>query len=307
MFNVSRRRVLVSALLTVPWVSACSVSPPAAIADVGPDAGNEPARITALAPRFAQLERDARARLGVAAFDTGTGARIAYRADELFPLCSTWKVLAVAALLLRSTREPMLLQRTILIRQEDLIDGALVTAQHVGQQMSVEQLCAATIRYSDNTAGNLLLDVLGGTAAVTAYARTLGDPITRLDRKEPEVNSAFAGDLRDTTTPLAMLGDLQKIVLSGALPAPQAALLQSWLLGSMLGAQRIRAGVPPAWRVADKTAGGVNGVNGDIAVIWPPYRAPLLLTIFVARPDRSNDGLPKMIADATRLVATAFA
>jgi beta-lactamase class A len=303
MTDLSRRRMLVSTLLTVPWVSACSASPPA----IGADATGAAARATALASRFAQLERGASTRLGVAAFDTGTGARIAYRADELFPMCSTWKVLAVAALLLRSTREPRLLQQTILIRQEDLIEGALVTAQHVGQQMSAEQLCAAAIRYSDNTAGNLLLDVLGGTAAVTAYARTLGDPITRLDRKEPEVNTGFAGDPRDTTTPLAMLGDLQKIVLSGALPAPQAALLQSWLLGSMLGAQRIRAGVPSTWRVADKTAGGVNGLNGDIAIIWPPLRAPLLLAIFVARPDRSNDGLPKVIADATRLVAAAFA
>jgi len=303
MTDISRRRVLVSALLTVPWVSACRASPPAA----GANAVGTAAHITALAPRFAQLEKDAHARLGLAAFDTGSGARITYRADELFPMCSTWKVLAVAALMLRSTREPTLLQQTIPIRQEDLLEGATVTAPQVGREMTVEQLCAAAIRYSDNTAGNLLLDVLGGTAAVTAYARSLGDPVTRLDRNEPEVNSAFAGDPRDTTTPLAMLCDLRKIVLSDALPARQAALLQSWLLGSMLGAQRIRAGVPSTWRVADKTAGGVNGVNGDIAVIWPPQRAPLLLTIFVARPDRSNDGLPRVIADATRLVAAAFA
>jgi beta-lactamase class A len=304
MTDRSRRRVLATALFTLPWISACGIARPTARTD----AAGPAARTAALAARFALLERDAHARLGVAAFDTGSGgARIAYRADELFPMCSTWKVLAVAALLQRTTQVPTLLQQAVLIRPGDLLEGATVTAPQVGRRMSVEQLCAAAIRYSDNTAGNLLLGVLGGTAEVTAYARTLGDSITRLDRDEPEVNSAFAGDLRDTTTPLAMLGDLQKIVLSGALPAAQAALMRSWLFGSMLGAQRIRAGVPPNWRVADKTAGGVNGVNGDIAVIWPPQRAPLLLAVFVARPDRSNDGLPKVIADATRLVAAAFA
>jgi len=142
---------------------------------------------------------------------------------------------------------------------------------------------------------------------VTAYARTLGDPITRLDRNEPEVNTAYAGDERDTSTPAVMLADMQKILLLGALPAFEVNVLQTWLKGSMLGAQRIRAGVPADWRVGDKTAGGINGANNDIAIIWPPHRPPLLLTIFVSRPDRTDEGLPKVIADATRLVAAAYA
>lgn len=297
----SRRRTLTATLVTLPWLSACSGLKPSTGTDLtGAD-------VAPLASQFAQLERSAQVRLGVSALDTANGARIAYRADERFPMCSLFKFLAAAAILDRGTREPDLLARRIRYRASGVLEGSPVTQAHLDQGMALSAICEAAIRYSDNTAGNLMLQVLGGPAAVTAYARTLGDSITRLDRNEPEVNTAFAGDERDTSTPAAMLADMQKILLLGALPAREANALQVWLQGSMLGAQRIRAGVPADWRVGDKTAGGINGANNDIAMIWPPRRPPILLTIFVRRPDRTNDGLPKVIADATKLVAAVYA
>jgi len=303
MTHLSRRRMLTAALVTLPWFSACGALKPATD-KVATDTAKHAA---SLASRFALLEHDARARIGVSALDTANGARIAYRADERFPMCSLFKFLAAAAILDRSTREPDLLARRIHYRQSDIVNGSPITQAHLDQGMALSAICEAAIRYSDNTAGNLMLEVLGGPAAVTAYARTLGDPITRLDRNEPEVNTAYAGDERDTSTPAVMLADMQKILLLGALPAFEVNVLQTWLKGSMLGAQRIRAGVPADWRVGDKTAGGINGANNDIAIIWPPHRPPLLLTIFVSRPDRTDEGLPKVIADATRLVAAAYA
>src|SRR5438067_7147263 len=77
--------------------------------------------------------------------------------------------------------------------------------------MTLGALCAAAIEQSDNTAGNLLLDTIGGPVGWTNFARSIGDEMTRLDRKEPELNSAILGDGRDTTTPAAMCADMQKL------------------------------------------------------------------------------------------------
>jgi len=308
MSALRQRRALLCSLLLGPWLGARSVRTWASSVHAAQPipVGRPIARIDPAA-QFGQIEQRAQACLGVCALDTGSATRIAYRANRRFPMDSLWKLLAVADLLARSVDTPALMQQQLAIHPQDLLPGALVTMHHVGGTLSVEQLCAAAIRYSDNTAGNLLLQVLGGPPAVTAYARALGDPLTRLDRNEPAVNSAEAGDLRDTTTPAAMLDDLRKILLQDALPPAQTALLQSWLCSSMLGAQRIRAGLPAGWQVGDKTAGGINGVNNDLAIIWPPQRAPILLGIFVERANRTDEGLPQVIAEATRVVAEAFA
>ncbi|GGC09554.1 beta-lactamase [Oxalicibacterium flavum] len=251
--------------------------------------------------RFAQLEKDFDGRLGLCAIDTRDGAQFGYRMDERFPLCSTFKAVLAAAILQHSERVPGLMERLVRYEQQDLIAHSPITGRHLAGGMRVADLCAATIQYSDNAAANLLMKILGGPAAVTAFARDIGDDAFRLDRWETELNTAIPGDLRDTTTPAAMAQSLRKLVLGDALPAPQRARLAGWLRGNTTGAKRIQAGVPADWQVGDKTGTGDYGTANDVAVIWPPGRAPIVLTIYTTYAGKEAQPRDELLAAATRL------
>jgi beta-lactamase class A len=196
------------------------------------------------------------------------------------------------------------LDRRIALAAADLVTHSPVTEKHVGPQgMTLAELCEAALTVSDNTAANALLASFGGPLALTSYARSLGDTVTRFDRAEPGLNEATPGDPRDTTTPAAMLGNLHRLVLGDALAPGSRARLTSWLVADTTGNARIRAGLPKAWRVGDKTGGGNHAVANDVAVAWPPGRAPLLLSVYYAESSASVDQRNAVIAEAARIVA----
>lgn len=197
-------------------------------------------------------------------------------------MCSTFKFLAAAFVLARVDQGKEKLDRRLTYSREELAPHSPVTEKHAGGDgMTMAQLCEATITLSDNTAANLMLASFGGPAGLTAFMRSIGDPLTRLDRTEPGLNEARAGDPRDTTTPAAMVNSMQKILLGDALtPASRAQLLQ-WLDDNKTGGERIRAGLPKDWKVGDKTGTGENGATNDIAILRPPGRAPLLLSVYL--------------------------
>jgi beta-lactamase class A len=263
----------------------------------------EPSPSSSPAAQLAQLERASGGRLGVAAFDTGDGRALAHRGDERFPFCSTFKMMLAAAVL---ARDPALLARRIRYTRDDLVPHAPVTGKHLDDGMTVAELCAATLQYSDNPAANLLMKQIGGPAAVTAYARAIGDTEFRQERWETELNTAIPGDLRDTTTPAAMARSLQKLVLGDALPPPQRQQLKDWMLGNTTGATRIRAGVPAAWPLADKTGAGDYGTVNDIAVIWPPGRAPIVLAVYLTQPGKDDGIRPEFHGEVAKIVIQAF-
>lgn len=251
--------------------------------------------------RFAELENRFDARLGVYAVDSGTGQELSHRADERFPMCSTFKVLAAAAVLDRNPPEHLDLR--VRYRAADIVPFSPITESHIDGGLTIRELCDAAIRYSDNTAGNLLLDELGGPGAVTAFARSLGDQVTRLDRREPELNSAVPGDDRDTTSPRAIAADYRELVLGSRLDDMDRALLTSWLVGNTTGDTRIRAGLPADWRVGDKTGAGRYGVVNDVAIAWPPSTAPIVLAALSARPTTDAPGANMLIAQAATVIA----
>ncbi|HWT72512.1 MAG TPA: class A beta-lactamase [Oxalicibacterium sp.] len=262
------------------------------------EATGEKAKIGA---SLAALEKTLDGRIGLFALDTGSGAQLAYRADERFPFCSTFKVIAAAAVLAKDMQAPGLLQRRIRYAQRDLVPYSPITEKHVGDGMTVAALCAAAIQYSDNTAGNLLIDLLGGSAAVTAFARAVGDMQFRLDRRETELNTAIPGDPRDTTTPKAMGQTLQRLALGDALASAQRTQLQDWMRGNTTGDSRIRAGIPSGWQAADKTGTGDYGSANDIAILWPPGRAPVVLAVYTTRHQKDAGARNDVIAQATRI------
>jgi beta-lactamase class A len=250
---------------------------------------------------FAAVERGLKGRLGVAIIDTATGKTGGHRLDERFPLCSTFKAILAAQALARDAREPGFIERRLRFAKADLVSHSPVTGKHVDDGMTVADLCAATVQYSDNTAANVLMKELGGPAGLTAFARGLGDAAFRIDRWETELNTAIPGDERDTTTPLAMARTLQKLVIGDALPAPQRQRLKDWLLGNTTGAERIRAAVPAGWQVGDKTGTGAYGVTNDIGIVFPPGRAPLVVVIFTHQPDKDADSRSDVVAAAARV------
>jgi len=255
---------------------------------------------------LAALERQFDTRLGVAALDMGTGRVFSHRGDERFAFCSTFKTLLVGAVLKRVMADRPLLGRHIDFTAADLVTYSPDTEPQAGKGMSVAELCAATLRSSDNSAANLLLREIGGPAAVTDFARLLGDDTFRLDRIEPELNEAAPGDLRDTTTPQAMARTLGRLVLGDVLGNAERSRLVAWMQASTTGAKRIRAGVPDDWALAGKTGSGQYGIANDIAVLWPPGRAPLVLAVFSRRPGHADIRRDEPVAEAARLAVRAL-
>ena len=254
---------------------------------------------------IARLERDSGGRLGVAIIDTLAKTGAGYHADDRFPMCSTFKLLAVAAVLKRVDAGKERLDRRIRIVAEDVVPGSSRINAPVIDGLTLAELCEAAMIYSDNTAGNLILAGLGGPAAVTAYARSIGDKITRLDRTEPTLNGAVPGDLRDTTTPAAMAQNLLTLLLGNALSAASKDRLTQWLIANKTGDTRLRAGLPAGWRVGDKTGTGERGSTNDIAIIYPPKRPPVLVAAYLTGTSASADARNATLAAVGRAVAAA--
>ncbi|MDB5411369.1 MAG: putative beta-lactamase [Rhodospirillales bacterium] len=260
-----------------------------------------------LAETFGRIEAESQGRLGVAILDTASGTRAGHRADERFPMCSTFKLLAAGTVLARVDAGQERLERHVTIAAGDLVPYSPITEKHVDRAgMSLGELCEAALTVSDNTAGNLLLRSLGGPAALTRYARSLGDAATRLDRIEPDLNEALPDDPRDTTTPAAMLENLRRLAVDDALLPASRQQLIAWLTGSKTGDARLRAGMPKEWRVGDKTGTGDRGTTNDVAVIWPPQRAPAIVAAYLTGASPSGEQRDAALAAVGRAVADAL-
>jgi beta-lactamase class A len=269
------------------------------------EAQDDPAR------SFAAIEKNTNGRLGVDARDTGDGRTLAYRAGERFPMCSTFKVLAVGAVLQRVDRGQEKVDRPVPFGKSDLLEYAPVTTANVAEgSMTVAELCSAAIVMSDNTAANLLLRTLGGPEAVTAFvrARPFDDATTRLDRTEPTLNSAIPGDPRDTTAPARMASDLAILLTTNdALSAASSGMLEKWMRDCKTGLGALRAGVPAGWIAADKTGSGANGTQNDIAIFRRPHLAPLIVTAYLTGASGlSYDERNAALARVGAVVAASF-
>lgn len=220
-------------------------------------------------------------------------------------MCSTFKTLVAGAVLRDLDRHGEVLARRIHYTRADLVDGAPVTGteEHLAHGMTVAELCDAAIRYSDNSAANLLLRLLGGPTAITRFARSLGDPVTRLDRWEPELNSAEPGRRTDTTSPRAIGGDYARLVLGRALNTADRARLTHWLLTNTTGDHRIRAGLPGTWTVGDKTGSGSYGTTNDVAVAWRADGTPVVLALLSTKPAQDAAWDDALLAEAAAIVA----
>lgn len=253
---------------------------------------------------LAALEQRSGGRLGVHAFVVGTDRSLSHRPDERFAMCSTFKALLAAAVLARVDRGEEKLDRPLALTKADMLSHAPVTEKHLPLgSITVEEACKAIVEVSDNPAANLLLRTIGGPAGFTAFAASLGDRVTRLDRYELELNTAIKGDPRDTTSPRAMAETLERVALGDGLPAPSRDKLVGWMKASQSGLRRLRKNLPAGWLAADKTGTGMNGSTNDIAVFWPPAGPPIVVTCYLTETKAPLEAREAIHADVGALVA----
>lgn len=258
-----------------------------------------------LAAELAKIEARSKGRLGVAVL-LPSGERIQHRGEERFPMCSTFKFLAASLVLARVDAGKEHLDRAVSFSKSDLVTYSPETEKHAGGSMTIAELCKAALTLSDNTAANLLLASFGGPPAVTSFARSIGDPVTRLDRTETTLNEATPGDPRDTTTPNAMVRNLQRILLGNVLKPASRKQLTEWMLANTTGKPKFVAGLPSDWKVADKTGSGGHGSNNDIGVLYPPAGRPVLIVSYLTETEIPNDDRNAIHADVARAVAASM-
>ncbi|WP_370872575.1 class A beta-lactamase [Paenibacillus zeirhizosphaerae] len=253
---------------------------------------------------FEQLESKYDARLGVFVLDTGTGKEVAYRADERFAYTSTFKALAAGAVLQQKSNDE--LDEVIKFTKDDLVTYSPITEQHVDTGMDLKEISDAAIRYSDNTAGNLLLKALGGPEGFEKAMRANGDTVIMADRYETELNEAIPGDPRDTSTPKALANSLKVLAVDDSMPDDKQELLIGWLKENTTGDELIRAGVPEDWVVGDKTGAGGYGTRNDVAIVWPPDREPVIIAVMSSRDTEDAEYDNALIAQAAKTALQAL-
>lgn len=288
------RRALLAAGLTVPAAGLLS------------SAGPVSARETAAESELRDVEKRYGVTLGVHAVNTRTGATVTHRAGTRFAFCSTFKALAAAAVL-RDHGRCAPLDKVIHYPERDVLPNSPITAKHVDTGMTVGDIAAAAIQYSDGNAGNLLLRQIGGPPGLTAFCRSIGDSTTRSDRWEPDLWTAVPGDPRDTTTPEALGRTYHRLMLGRALPPRARARLVAWLKGNTTSGARFRAGLPDTWVIADKTGTGDYGVANDVGVAWTTRGTPLMLSVMSSGSAKDAPVENAAVADAARVLARALA
>ncbi|MGF7087997.1 beta-lactamase class A [Kroppenstedtia sanguinis] len=254
---------------------------------------------------FAKLEDQFDAKLGVYALDTGTKQTVSYQADQRFAYTSTHKALAVGALLQKKSIKD--LDQKIKYTREDLVNYNPITEKHVDTGMTLKELADASLRYSDNTAGNLILEQIGGPSGFKKALRKIGDDVTQPARIEPELNDVKPGDTRDTSTPKALVTSLQAFTLGNdVLPVEKSEQLMDWMKRSTTGDTLIRAGVPKDWEVADKSGAGLYGTRNDIAIIWPSKGDPIVLAVLSSKDQKDAEYDDQLIEQATKIAIDAL-
>ena len=255
-------------------------------------------------PALAAYERESGGRIGVYAKNLSTGASMAWRADERFVMCSTFKASLAAFVLARIDRGQDHPEDHIGYGPDDLAEYAPAARQNLARrEMSVAQMCEAAVELSDNTCANLLLARVGGPAALTEFWRSTGDAVTRLDHNEPELNRSPPGDPHDTTTPAAMAGNLRRFLLGEILSPASRERLAGWMVNCKTGNNRLRAGLPNGWKIGDKTGNNGKDAFGDIAVAWPGSGGPVLACAYTQGGSPTPEALDEVFAEVGRLVA----
>ena len=303
-----------TAALVAVVVAGCSASAsdvagspsPSSSAAAAPSA--TPAAVdvsAAVAADLAALEGEFDARVGISVVDTETGATASHRADERFGYASSMKALAAAQFLHDVPSDQRDEVVTWTAADVEAAGYSPVTSEHVADGLTLAQLAEAAVRTSDNTALNVVLDRVGGPAGLDRGLEGVGDTTTEVVNREPDLNTIEPGSTDDTSTPAAFTADLVALLDGRWLDDPDRDLLLDWMSDNATGDSLVRAGAPEGWVVADKS-GGAGGIRNDVAVVTPPGRAPIVITVLTARNDPEARYDDALVARAAAIVLGAL-
>lgn len=214
------------------------------------------------------LEAKSGGRLGVILLDSGGKSVLAYRADERFAFCSSFKVALAGAVLDAAEAGLVDLKAPVAYSKGDLpgyqpVMGPKLIDGHA--ETTLDEAIDAAVLVSDNMAANLMIDALGGPENVTKRWRSWGDQVSRLDRRETQLNENKTGDQRDSSSPRAMAMTFRLLFEGDHLHRSNADRLVILAHRSTTGRDRVRAGLPTAWSAGDKTGtcAGERSRNGQ--------------------------------------------
>lgn len=252
-----------------------------------------------------KLEARYDARVGVSALDTESGESVDHRADERFGFASSLKVFAVAELLDRTT--PKELEKNVTWTQADVDEAGWtpVTEKHVDDGLPLGDVAESALRVSDNLAMNIVFDEFGGPEALDDAMKKDGDSTTEVTDEEPELNDVEEGSTDNTTTPAAFTANLQGLLDAKRLSDDDRQVLFDWMSANETGDPLIRAGAPEGWVVRDKS-GHSDAIQNDIAVVTPPDRKPIVLSVMTETDDPESEDGPAIVAAVAEAVLTEF-
>ena len=248
------------------------------------------------------LEQELGGHVGFAMLDMGSGKVTGIHTQRRFPMMSTFKSLACASLLFEVDNNQHSLDDTVIVKEAALVSYSPIISKLVGKTVTLQQVCEASVLWSDNTAANMVLEKIGGPAGFTTFMRQLGDKVTRLDRIEPELNQTLAGDLRDTTSPEAIVTSLAELIFGQTLSVSSREQLENWMLNSKNTGKLFRSSLPAGWRIADKTGYGENGSRGITAIVWPPAQSPKIIALYFTQTRASLAELNQAIFEVGQLL-----
>ncbi|MGF1850338.1 class A beta-lactamase [Vibrio satsumensis] len=252
------------------------------------------------------IEQRTLGRIGVSVLDS-TDQQWHYKGNERFPMMSTFKTLACAKMLQDSDRDILDISTMAPVKSDELIAWSPITTNMVGSSITIENACEATMKTSDNTAANIVLQHIGGPLGVTEFLRLTGDEVTQLDRFEPELNQAKADDPRDTTTPNAMNKTLRHILFEDVLAQNSKKQLKEWMQGNTVSDSLLRSVLPQGWSIADRSGAGANGSRGITAAIWTDKREPLIISIYLTQTNLSMPERNQVINEIGKAIFEEYA
>jgi len=237
-----------------------------------------------LEQRLADMAAENPGEFGIAALDLSTGEVVSINGDEPFPMASTMKIAVAAAYL------------------AEVDAGRRSLDETIGGQ-SARQLMDVMIVRSSNHATDLLINTLGGPGAIDRWLRAHNLAGIRVDRTIAQLLSDRRDlrDVRDSSTPKAML-DLLRLIDSGPALRPQSRnLLLDMMRRCATGSNRIRGILPPGAAVEHKT-GTLNNYTGDVGYLITPEGRRIAVVFFA----RYGENRPAVIATAARKIYDAF-
>jgi len=241
-------------------------------------------RLQILEQRLAALATENPGEYGIAALDLGSGETVSFNGNEAFPMASTMKIAVAAAWLAE-------------------VDAGRRSLDETITGVSAYRLMDVMITRSDNRATDLLMASLGGPAVIDAWLRRHQLSGIRVDRTIAQLlaDRRDLRDIRDSSTPAAMISLLRLIDSGPALSASSRAMLLDMMRRCATGSNRIRGLLPPGTRVEHKT-GTLSGYTGDVGFVNLPDGRRIAVVFFA----RGGENRPAIISTAARAIYDAF-